>query len=219
MKINDQTRDEKLKYDINREAAKISALSSGKIHKYEYLAGDEILPSDKQQIIEQAKFTYSPLGRAFEKQIKTIEDQGEKQIKAIQDQGRIKTIKKYTYDDEDAPLISKQKEIFNKLVDERLEKITDLDKKVNSDDLIYRYKGNTADVKFNEFDNAFDIIDKIRDGKIDLADVKNNQEKFKSYLGEIKKGNKKHRSKVQDTILKCSTKQETKLLNFMMIIL
>ena len=129
MKINDQTRDEKLKYDINREAAKISALSSGKIHKYEYLAGDEILPSDKQQIIEQAKFTYSPLGRAFEKQIKTIEDQGEKQIKAIQDQGRIKTIKKYTYDDEDAPLISKQKEIFNKLVDERLEEITNSDKK------------------------------------------------------------------------------------------
>ena len=112
------------------------------------------------------------------------------QIKAIQDQGQLKTIKKYAYDAEDTPFISKQKEIFNKLVDERPEKITDLDKKVNSDDLIYRYKGNTADVKFNEFDNAFDIIDKIRDGKIDLADVKNNQEKFKSYLGEIKKGKK-----------------------------
>ena len=83
MKINDQTRDEKLKYDINREAAKISALSSGKIHKYEYLAGDEILPSDKQQIIEQAKFTYSPLGRAFEKQIKTIEDQGHNKVEAL----------------------------------------------------------------------------------------------------------------------------------------
>ena len=50
---------------------------------------------------------------------------------------------------------------------------------------------------FFEFDNAFDIIDNIRDGKIDLTDVKNNQEKFKSYLGEINKGNKKHRSKVQ----------------------
>ena len=161
MKINDQTRDEKLKYDINREAAKISALSSGKIHKYKYLAGDEILPSDKQQIIEQAKFTYSPLGRTFEKQIKTIEDQGEKQIKAIQDQGRIKTIKKYTYDDEDTPLISKQKEIFNKLVDERLEKIADLDEKVNSDNLICRYKGNTADAKFDKFDNALNIINKI----------------------------------------------------------
>ena len=50
------------------------------------------------------------MGKAFEKQIKTIEDQGEKQIKAIQDQGRVKTIKKYDYDDEDSSLISKQKE-------------------------------------------------------------------------------------------------------------
>ena len=73
------------KYDINREAAKISALSSGKIDKYEYLKGEEILPSNQQRITEQAKFTYSPLGKAFEKQIKTIEDQGEKQTKAIQD--------------------------------------------------------------------------------------------------------------------------------------
>ena len=83
MTINDQIRDEKLQYDINREAAKISALSSGKIHKYEYLTGEDILPTNKQQIIEQAKFTYSPLGKVFEKQIKTIEDQGEKQVKAL----------------------------------------------------------------------------------------------------------------------------------------
>ena len=75
MTINDQIRDEKLQYDINREAAKISALSSGKIDKYEYLTGEEILPSNQKQIIEQAKFAYSPLGKAFEKQIKTIEDQ------------------------------------------------------------------------------------------------------------------------------------------------
>ena len=92
MTINDQIRDEKLQYDINREAAKISALSSGKIHKYEYLTGEDILPSNQQQIIEQAKFTYSPLGKAFEKQIKTVEDQGERQIKAIQYQGEIKNI-------------------------------------------------------------------------------------------------------------------------------
>ena len=129
MTINDQIRDKKLQYDINREAAKISALSSGKIHKYEYLTREDILQSNQQQVIEQARFTYSPLGKAFEKQIKTIEDQGEKQIKTIQDQGQVKTIKKYTFDDKDTPLISKQKEIFNELVDERFEKIVDLDKK------------------------------------------------------------------------------------------
>ena len=201
MTINDQIRDEKLQYDINREAPEISALSLGKIHKYEYLTAEDILPSNQQQIIEQTRFTYFLLGKAFEKQIKTIEDQGEKQIKAIQDQGQLKTIKKYDYDAEDAPFILKQKEIFNELVDERLQKMTDLDKKVNSDDLICKYKGNNADVIFNEFDKTLDIIDKIRDGKIDLANVKNNKEKFKTYLGEIKKGNKKHRSKVQENTL------------------
>ena len=72
-------------YDINREAAKLSALSSGKIDKYEYLTCEDILPSNQQQIIEQAKFTYSPLEKAFEKQTKTIKGQGEKQIKTIQD--------------------------------------------------------------------------------------------------------------------------------------
>ena len=83
MTINDQIRDKKLQHDINREAAKISALSLGKIHKYEYLTGEDILPSNQQQIIEQARFTYSPLGKAFEKQIKTIEDQGKKQVDCL----------------------------------------------------------------------------------------------------------------------------------------
>ena len=78
MAINDQIKDEKLQYNINREAAKISALSSGKLHKYEYLTGEDILPSTQQQVKEQTKFTYSPLGKAFNKQIKTIEDQGKK---------------------------------------------------------------------------------------------------------------------------------------------
>ena len=76
MTIDDKIRDEKLQYDINREAAKISALSSGKIDKYEYLTGEEILPSNQRQIIEQVKFTYFPLVKAFEKQINIIEDQG-----------------------------------------------------------------------------------------------------------------------------------------------
>ena len=75
MTINDQIKDEKLQYDIDREAAKISALSSGKLHKYQYITGEDILPSNQQQIIEQTKFTYSPLGKAFDIQIKTIEDQ------------------------------------------------------------------------------------------------------------------------------------------------
>ena len=76
MTIDDKVRDEKLQYDINREAAKISALSSGKIDEYEYLTGEETLLSDQKRVIEQATFTYSPLGKAFEKQTEMIEEQG-----------------------------------------------------------------------------------------------------------------------------------------------
>ena len=74
MTIDDKIRNEKLQYDINREAAKISALLSGKIDKYEYLTGEEMLPLAQSRATEQAKFTYSPLKKALEKQIKTIKD-------------------------------------------------------------------------------------------------------------------------------------------------
>ena len=93
-----------------------------------------------------------------------MEDQGKKQIKASQNQGQVKTIKKYTFNDKDSPLISKQKEIFNKRLDEKLEKITKLDGKINLDDLIYRYNGKTSDEHFYTFDNALILIDKIKNG-------------------------------------------------------
>ena len=119
------------------------------------------MPSNQKQIIEQAKFTHSPLGKAFERQ-KTVEDQGEKRIKAIQNQGQVRTNKKYAYNNEDTLLISKQKEVFNKFAYERLE----LYEKVNPNDLVFRYKDPTADVKFNGFDNAPDLLNKIREGEI-----------------------------------------------------
>ena len=83
MTIYGQIKVEKLQYNIDREAAEISALSSGEIYKCEYLTGDDILPSNQQQKIEQAKFTYSPLGKAFKQQIKMIKDQEEKQVEAL----------------------------------------------------------------------------------------------------------------------------------------
>ena len=78
MTIDDQIKDEKLQYDNNREAAKISALSSGKSNKYEILTGEEILPSNKKT--EEAKLTYSLLGKASEK---TIEEKRKKQADAL----------------------------------------------------------------------------------------------------------------------------------------
>ena len=100
MAIDDQIRNEKIQYDINREVAKISALSS----------------SNQQQIIEQTKFTYSPLGKAFEKQIKTIEDQGEKQIDALKD---LKSKEQTKPIEDKSNNQSKSKIIFNELVSER----------------------------------------------------------------------------------------------------
>ena len=77
------------------------------------------------------------------------------QIKKFQDRGQVETIKKYILDNEDTLLISKQTEIVNELVDDRLKEITDLDKKVDSNDLIYRCKNWTADAEFDKFDNVF----------------------------------------------------------------
>ena len=81
MTTDDEIRDENLQYDINREAVKIWALSSRKIDKYEFLKGKEILPPDQRRVIEQAKLTYSPLGKAFEKQTKTTKEQGKNKSK------------------------------------------------------------------------------------------------------------------------------------------
>ena len=82
MTIDDKIRDEKLQYDINREAAKVSALSSTKIDRYEFLTGKTILPNQRG-VVWQTKFPYSPLGKAFEKQTKTIEEQGKKPVEAL----------------------------------------------------------------------------------------------------------------------------------------
>ena len=88
---------------------------------------------------------------------------------------------------------------------------------------MYLYKGKNPDKKFDKYDNALDLINKVKNGEIKLSDVKNYQTIFKAHLDEIKKGNNKKISKEQRnalyTTLKCLTKQEMRLLNFMMIIL
>ena len=74
MTIDDKIRDEKIQYDINTQNIKISTLQSKNIFEYEYLTGKEILPPDQSRVIEQAKFTFSPLRKALEKQTKKTED-------------------------------------------------------------------------------------------------------------------------------------------------
>ena len=81
MTTDNKIRDEKLQFNTNRETAK-AALTSGKIDKYKYLAGEEVLPPDQSRIIEQAKFTYSSFGKSVGNQIRTTENQGRKQVEA-----------------------------------------------------------------------------------------------------------------------------------------
>ena len=116
MAIDDKVSNEKLQYDINRETEKISALSSGKIDRYEYLTGEEILTPGQKRTIEQAKITYSPLGKAFEKQIKTIEDQGEKHIKGLEEHG--KQLVKYSNKKESSTIQNKKKFRKNRRMEE-----------------------------------------------------------------------------------------------------
>ena len=187
MTLEDQIRDEKLQYDINREAAKISALSSGKIDKYEYVTGEEILPSNQQQIIEQAKFTYSPFGKAFEKQAKTIEDQGKKQIDAFVDLKEIKP-------KQIKPKNTKPGEYSDYFL-YGLAEIRKSFKAVNFYDLTYNFKdSNIPPVKGINFKGPNKIFKDIHDGNISLEDVEEEQKKLKAELGCIKQGNPKSRS-------------------------
>ena len=169
MTIDDQIRGLKLQYDINRKAAIISALSSNKIDKYEYLTGEEILPSNRQQIIEQAKFTYYRLWRAFEKQIKTIEDQGKKQVEALKDlklkeQTKPKEQTKAVEDKYDDNLLMQEK-TFNRLLDERMDKIWEISKKVKYNNLTYHYiTPGIRPRNFIEFRGPLHIFKEIKNG-------------------------------------------------------
>ena len=173
MTIEDQIRDEKLQYDINSEAAIISALSSGKIDKYEYLTGEEILPSNQQQIIEQAKFTYSPLGKAFEKQTKTIEDQGKKQVKAIQDK-KIVNINNNDDDYKDKLLLLTEREIFKGIYNKRLDKIEELGNKIDYDNLKFVVVNSGEIFNFSDMKDPLTLLNGIKKGEISLEKAKNN---------------------------------------------
>ena len=126
--LDNKISDEKLQCNINREAAKISALSSEKIDKYEYLTDEEILPPDQRRVIEQDTFANFQLGKAFEKQIKTIEKQGKKQIDVITIQNR--RLETLTNKDDHKSIYKK---VFDKLVEEKFDEIKELTNKINHD--------------------------------------------------------------------------------------
>ena len=209
MTIEDQIRDEKLQYDINREAPKISALSSGKIDKYEYYTDEEILPSNQQQIIEQARFTYSPLGKAFEKQTKTIQDQGQKQVDTI---AALKP-------KETKPRETKPNEYSNYFLN-RLAKIRESFKLIDFNNLIYNFQDpRHAPTSFIKLKGPNHIFKSINSGDVSLKDVEEQQKNIETDIGEIKKGNPRRKSQKQILVISNvenlykSRKQVIKLFN------
>ena len=178
MTIEDQTKDEKLQYDINREAAKISALSSGKFDKYEYLTGEEILPSNQQQLIQQAKFNYSPLGKALEKQRKTIKDQGEKQVVALESlkppDKKLPPIKDFI------PMENLNPEIINEI-----KRIEQIEKKVDRNKMFYKGTNKTYD--FRNFKTIHTFGNEIRNNVITLDIANIEQTNLLSYVYDFSK--------------------------------
>ena len=203
MTIEDQIKDEKLQYDINREAVRILALSSGKLDKYEYITGEEMLPSNQQEIIEQAKFTYSALGKAFEKQTKTIEDQGEKQTETIKDQGEkqikaiqdksIEKIKKYFDYDNDYKkelLLLKERKIIRGIYNDRPEQLQLARDNVDYNNLNYEVITIGDKYQFNGVKDPLVFLKEIKEGRISIQEAKNIQKEFNKQLNLIRRGNK-----------------------------
>ena len=201
MTINDQIIDERLQYDINREAAKISALSSGEIHKYEYLTGEDILPSNQQQIIEQARFTYFPLGKVFEKQTKIIEDKGQKQVDALTDLKPKEQSKAITYksDDDNTPI---SKEIYDEKLGERKDEILKISKEVNHSYLVNDFKGPTPLINLSIFGGPMYTYDQLKNGEKPLQQVEEDQNYLKKFLKEITSGYPIHKSEKQSYTIK-----------------
>ena len=190
MTIEDQIKDAKLQYDINRKAAKILALSSGKIDKYDYLTGEKILPTNRQQTIKQAKCTYSLLVKAFEKQTKTIKGQREKQIKAIQDNKEQSVNINNDDDYKNKLLLSREREIFKNIYNKRLDKIEELSKKIDYNNLKYTVIGSGEEFEFDRSEDHVLFLNDIKKCKISLEEAKNLQQDYEKYLKEIRKGNK-----------------------------
>ena len=120
------------------------------------------MPSNQQQIIEQAKFSYSPLGKAFGKQTKTIEDQGENQIKSIQD-NKEQSVNVNNYDDyKNKLLLSEEREIFKDIYNKRLDKIEELNKNIDYNDLKYNAISSGEECNFDKLKYPIVFLNDIK---------------------------------------------------------
>ena len=170
--IDDKIRDEKLQYDINREAAKISVLSSGKIDKYEYLTYEEILPFNQRQMIEQAKFAYSSLGKAFEKETGKQVDT----IKSLSPSNKLKQIE---------GIFSQN--LMNDLIHAKLREIIEFQDIIKKDDLNYKSKGRKT-YNFSKYSLTIVFLKDLHEGNLSIEKADIEQSYFATELKNFDKG-------------------------------
>ena len=145
------------------------------------------------KLLEQKKFTYSPLGKAFEKEVKTIEDKGQKHIDALENlKGQNKQLVNVDDDYEDKLLHSKEREIYRKIYNKRLDKIEELTEKINDDNLIFTIISTGKTIDFTKKDDPLIFLNKIQERKITIEEAKESQKDFDKYLKTIRKRNKTH---------------------------
>ena len=155
-------------YDLDRETAKISALSSKELDKYEYLAGDNL--GYKPSVLEKAKFEYSPLGRVFKegllKRLKNLESKNEEQLREIKDQGKrqLHEIKNKSNDTK----VLKAIRFFSNLsqaAKELLDKIKKEKNNINPEKLVCVHTNGTL-YDFNIFKSSLAFASSIYSSKI-----------------------------------------------------
>ena len=116
----------------------------------------------KRSVIEQTKFSHSPLGKVFEKETKMTEEKEEKQILAIKDQKKKKRLETLCNKDDHKSI---DKKIFDRVVIERFDEIKELTNEIDHDDLIYHFKNNT-NKNINDFDDGIELFQKIQSGEM-----------------------------------------------------
>ena len=131
------------------------------------------------------------MGKAFEKQIKTIEDQGEKQVNSLEN---LKPKKETKPTEDESNNQSKATIIFNELINKRKELMSELYDSIDYNNLKFEYVGSTKDVSFYEYKDSKELFNMIKNRQIKFSDAKNKQKNFLKKLNEVKMGNRTKRN-------------------------
>ena len=142
-----------------------------------------------------------PFWKKFEKQIKTNEDQGEKQTDTLKDLKPKEQTKAITYKSDDNNT-SISKEIYDEILEERMDEILKIIREINYSNLVYDFKGPTPSISFTKFEGPMYTYNQLKNGEKTLQQVEEDQKKFKSELNEITSGNPKHKSQKQSYAIK-----------------